>query len=450
VRRVLIVSPHFPPSNAPDHQRVRIALPFFKDFCWLPTVLTVDARRVNGARDPLLEQTLPWGLQVTRTAALRPNWTRLLGVGSLAYRAQPYLRRAGDALLREGNFDLVLFSTTVFPVMALGPRWKKKFGVSYVLDFQDPWVSNYYAQHPERRPPGGRLKYGFAQWLARRLEPAAVRGAGHVACVSPAYVSMLRARYSQLSESDFTVLPFAAPESDFEVLPKLGVKQSLFDPNDGCEHWVYVGRGGRDMALAWRAFFQALEQMLKSQPELRKVLRLHFAGTDYAPADRATKTVEPLAKEVGLDDIVTETTDRLPYFEALQCLLDADALIVPGSDDPGYTASKIYPYILARKPLLAIFHEQSSVVDVLRKTKAGTVIPFRSGETPEAISARILASNWLRFLPLPPVGRGTKGEGFGSAISSPPFTDWLAFEPYTARSMTQKLCAIFDEVVRNH
>ena len=147
---------------------------------------------------------------------------------------------------------------------------------------------------------------------------------------------------------------------------------------------------------------------------------------------------------------MTETTDRLPYFEALQCLLDADALIVPGSDDPGYTASKIYPYILARKPLLAIFHEQSSVVDVLRKTKAGTVIPFRSGETPEAISARILAFNWLRFLPLPPVGRGTKGEGFGSAISSPPFTDWLAFEPYTARSMTQKLCAIFDEVVRNH
>ena len=27
-RRVLIVSPHFPPINAPDHQRVRMSLPY--------------------------------------------------------------------------------------------------------------------------------------------------------------------------------------------------------------------------------------------------------------------------------------------------------------------------------------------------------------------------------------------------------------------------------------
>ena len=58
--------------------------------------------------------------------------------------------------------------------MALGARWKQKFNVPSVLDFQDPWVSDYYERHPERRPPGGRLKYGVSQWLARRLEPRTV------------------------------------------------------------------------------------------------------------------------------------------------------------------------------------------------------------------------------------------------------------------------------------
>ena len=96
--------------------------------------------------------------------------------------------------------------------------------------------------------------------------------------------------------------------------------------------------------------------------------------------------------------MVSEVTDRIPYFEALQCLRDADALFVPGSDDPGYTASKIYPYILAKKPLLAVFHAESSVVGLLQKTRAGTVVGFHSGETAEAVSERIQATGWLAAL----------------------------------------------------
>jgi hypothetical protein len=202
----------------------------------------------------------------------------------------------------------------------------------------------------------------------------------------------------------------------------------VFDPADGKSHWVYVGRAGQDMAAALRAFFTALKATIQAQPTLAERLRLHFVGTDYAPAGRDRKTVEPVAIECGVGNLVGEQTARLPYFEALQCLLDADRLIVPGSDDPGYTASKIYPYILAKKPLLAIFHEQSSVVNVLKTTKAGTVITFRTGEEAESIAARIRESGWLA----------------GSQESVEPPTDWSAFAPYTAREMTRRLCEIFE------
>ena len=66
-----------------------------------------------------------------------------------------------------------------------------------------------------------------------------------------------------------------------------------------------------------------------------------------------------------------------------------------GSDDPGYTASKIYPYILAEKPLLAIFHEESSVVRILQETNAGTVVTFKTGESVEEV-ARASKRNVVR------------------------------------------------------
>lgn len=430
MKKVLIVSPHFPPINAPDHQRVRMALPLLREFGWEPAVLAVKPECVEGVRDECLAKTLPPDLRVVWSEALSVKWTRRLGVGSLAYRAGRYLKRAGEELLRREQFDAVFFSTTVFPTMAFGPKWKKEFGVPYVLDFQDPWLSDYYEEHPERRPPGGRLKYGFARYLAKRLEPPAVRGAAHIVSVSPEYPKMLQRRYSELPDDRFTTLPFGAAASDFEALPRLGVRQSLFDPNDGKVHWVYIGRGGADMGFSVRVIFTALRRFLDLKPEWRAKLRVHFAGTDYSPRQLARKTIEPLAHECGVGDVVSELTDRLPYFETLRCLSDADALIIPGSDDPGYTASKLYPYILARKPLLVVFNEASSVVEVLNKTKGGTVVAFRKGDSVEETSRRITATGWL-----------------ASPTAHLPTTDWSEFEPYTAKSMTRRLCGVFDRVV---
>ncbi len=430
MKKVLIISPHFPPINAPDHQRVRMALPWLREFGWEPIVLTVKPEFVEGVRDECLTKTLPPDLRVAESDALSVKWTRRLGVGSLAYRAGRYLKRAGDELLRRERFAAVFFSTTVFPTMAFGPKWKKEFGVPYVLDFQDPWLSDYYEEHPGVRPPGGRLKYGFSRRLAQRLEPSAVRGAAHIVSVSPEYPRMLRRRYSELPDDRFTTLPFGAAESDFEALPQLGVKQSLFDPHDGKVHWVYVGRGGADMGFSVRAIFTALRRLLELQPGWRAKLRVHFAGTDYSPRQLARKTIEPIAQECGVGEVVSELTDRLPYFETLRCLRDADALIIPGSDDPSYTASKLYPYILARKPLLAVFHEASSVVEVLEKTQGGMVITFRSGASVEETASKISATGWL---PSP-----------GSHL---PKTDWTEFEPYTAKAMTSRLCAVFDKAI---
>jgi glycosyl transferase family 4 len=433
-KSVLIVSPHFPPINAPDHQRVRMCLPYLGEFAWNATILTVQADCVEGTRDPLLERTVPKDTEIVRTGALPTRLTRKIGLGSLALRALPYLWGAGNKLLKRECFDLVYFSTTMFPVMILGPIWKKKFGLPYVVDFQDPWLDDYY-ERTKLCPPGGRLKHNFSRWIARWLEPKVMKDVSEVISVSPAYVVTLLERYPCLRREQFTVLPFGAPERDFEMLPSLGVIQTVFDRADGKQHWVYVGAAGPMMAVSLRLLFSALRTAREAEPKKWRDLQLHFVGTSYAPAGRGTKSAEPIAAEYGVADLVEERVERIPYFEALQTLTESDALLVIGSDSPGHSASKLYPYMLTQKPLLAIVHEQSPAVEILHGGGSTSIVTFQPGLLGERVASQMqIALARLRqqstdHTPLP-IDRGE-------------------FEQHTAREMTRRQCVVFDRINSN-
>lgn len=412
---------------------MRMALPFFREFGWEPLVLKINPDEQEGIKDPLLCRTVPESVRAWQAGCVPLQFTKWAGVRNVGLRSYFSLAQLGRRIIRSEKPQLLFFSTTMFPLMTLGGHWQRRCGVPYVLDFQDPWRrENGMASRKER----GNFKSRMAERTAKFLEPLALRRVSRLVSVSPTYVSALSKRYSWLRETQFTVLPFGAAEKDYEVLRELRIKQEIFS-KDGKWHWVYAGAFIREMNLALRSFFGALVQAFEKEPVLRTRLKLHFIGTNYAPRERAVKAVEPIAREFGLVDIVEEITDRQPYFHTLQCLLDADALIVPGSDEPGYTASKIYPYILAKKPLLAIFREESSVVDVLTKTKGGTVVPFKSGEQAEAVAKRIFESGWLSSMLCTPE-------------SMVPPTDWSAFEPYTAREMTRRLCEVFDHATNGN
>lgn len=435
MKRILCITPRFPPTNAADHHRVRMALPYLKEFGWEAEVLAVDPEFVPNEKDPLLEATIPYDIPRTLVRPCNEKWTRVVGLGSLGLRSYMPMCMMGGQLLAQSNFDLVFFSTTEFILFALGPFWKRKFNVPYVVDFQDPWLTDYYDQVGAPLPPGGRFKYYLNQLIARWQEPKVMRQAEKTVCVSPAYPPMLLDRYPFLSEGDFSTIPFGASKYDLDVAQTVKFSTELASLLGPGRNWCYVGVVTDSMQFSLRAFFGALVQALSVWPERFADLRLCFVGTDYAPSGRARRRVEPIAAEFGLDHLVTEATTRIPYFSALRLLLEADALIVPGSDDPGYTASKIYPCILARKPLLTIFHESSSVVEVMKKTKAGVSVTF-SGTTSGDLAAcsQQILDQW-----------------FEAGCSRVPETDWDAFVPYTAKEMTRRLCTVFDSAIeRTH
>ena len=87
---------------------------------------------------------------------------------------------------------------------------------------------------------------------------------------------------------------------------------------------------------------------------------------------------------------------------------------------------------MAQKPLLAEFHERSSVVDIVRRPGAGAILPFDSG-TPVDRYAEKLYELWTGIL---------------ESLPYSPTVDWDSFTPYTAREPTRQQCALFDRVLK--
>lgn len=408
--------------------RVRQTLPFLEQNGWLSTVVAVNPKYVETSRDNLLAHTVPNDQKNVWVKAFSTRWTRKLGLGSLALRSMWFYWHTVNSMLKQGGIDLVYFSTTQFPLLILGNYWKKRFGVPYIIDMQDPWHSDYYQNKPKHEQPP---KYWFSYRLNKWLEPIAMRRVDAIIAVSGAYHETLRARYPHIREEQCHTLTFGAFERDFEVMEANSVSQNLVKPAPGIVNMVYIGRAGHDMRPALCLLFKAIKQGLEEHPNVFTSLKLHFIGTSYAREGKGLKTVAPLAESYGLTSQVKEYTDRIPYFTALRLLRDADVLLITGSDDPQYTASKIYPYILAQKPLVALFHQDSSAVQVLRETNAGEVITFRSGKDNGLVVEALKNALYSVLSRLPYV----------------PDTNWEAFAPHSAEAKTKAQIDIFNSIV---
>ncbi len=106
--------------------------------------------------------------------------------------------------------------------------------------------------------------------------------------------------------------------------------------------------------------------MVAARPDLGRRLRLHFLGTGNRTGPGVPPRVLPEAEALGVAAMVREIPERIDYLPALAALARATGILLLGSSERHYTASKIYPALLARRPLLALFHEASVASATLR------------------------------------------------------------------------------------
>jgi hypothetical protein len=423
MRTVLIVAPHFPPSNLAAVHRSRLFAQHLPTFGWEPIVVTVYHDCYAETLDWSLTELVPEDLRVERVAAVPDRWSPISDIGVRGF--VPMLRRLLRLVSTE-NPDFLYIPIPSHYAALLGPIVHRLSGLPYGLDYIDPWVQ------PQWHPDEAFLnKHWISRKLADVLEPIAVRDASLITGVSEGYYSDVLERNPHLQTQAVTAaMPYGGEKTDHEAVARMDVDAYLFDAEDGRFHFVYAGALLPKAVEPLRCLFRAISE----HREMFEDVCFHFIGTGTTPTDPEGYNVRPHAEEFGLwGSVIDEHPPRIPYLDALAHQEAADAVFVLGSTEPHYTPSKVYQGVLAGKPILAILHEASSACEVVRSTGAGRVLDFAGPDDVETIRTTFAEemSAFRRF----------------AADFSPAQVDQSAFDEYSARRVTQTLAQALDDAV---
>jgi hypothetical protein len=433
MRRVVMVSPHFPPDTSAGTHRVRLLAPYLREFGWEPTVVSVDPEAYEGQLDPDLARLVPDSVRVLRVAAWRPGLTRRFGFGDLGLRALSAIRRACDSLLAREPHDALFI--TVYPTYPalLGPGLKRRHRLPFVLDYQDPWVSAWgrdVGPGPNGQPD---WKSRVTRALSERLEPCVVRAADALTAVSARTYQDVLDRVPDARPRACAAIPLGFDENDLAVLTRAPRPNSCFDEHDGLVHVCYVGTVLPKGVEVLEAVLRGLAALRERSPSQYARIRLHFIGTSNQRTTAVEPRVLPLARRVGVDDVVTETAPRLDYLDALNVQARAHAILLMGSTEPHYTPSKVFPALLARRPILALYHAASSVHQLL--TQPGIEAQTITFDEERPVDSRI----------------GDIARALDSLVSAGATPAAIvrrdALAPWSARTLAGQLAGVFDTVV---
>src|SRR5256885_9091334 len=137
-RTVLIIAPDFTPSSYPPALRARFFAQHLSEFGWDPIVLTTYPENYEWSVDPENEKLLNPLVDVVPTGAWSIKWTRKLGFGDVSMRTLWPHWRALSRICRQRRVDLILISVPPNWPIALGRLAHMRFGIPYILDYNDP------------------------------------------------------------------------------------------------------------------------------------------------------------------------------------------------------------------------------------------------------------------------------------------------------------------------
>jgi glycosyltransferase involved in cell wall biosynthesis len=259
-------------------------------------------------------------------------------------------------LARREDIDVVITTSPPPSLHLLGAAVKKASGAAWVADLRDPLTS-----HPHRR--------GYESRLARMKEMA-VGGIGRLVA----------------SQADAIV---AASDAIAEEARALQPKGDVVTIANGCDFDDFAGleyhpsdvlrithtgnfQGKRDP----KPFLQAL-----ADSSLEDVV-VRFAG-DFRAADRE------FAESLGLGSRV-ELLGYVSRRRSLELQRDSEALLLlipeSGGRGKGVLTGKIFEYLAAERPILALVPTDGAAAQLIRDTGAGVVAaPEDAGAIREAL-----------------------------------------------------------------
>ncbi len=353
MKNILIIYPHWPPSNLAGVHRPRLISNFLREMGWNPIVLTVHEDYYEEKPDHDFLQTVNDTTEVIKVKAFKAKRKRL--VGDIGLRAFFQMRKKAIEILNQREINFIWTPIPSYYTTLMLPGLWKKFNVPYGIDYIDPWV--------KPRDVLGRFmsKAYISNLVARVMEPFAVSKAALISGVDKAYYEPVLKRNFSNRKIIHLGMPYGFDPQDHQI--KLENVELPWIEEE--EAFVYAGAFLPKSHLFLKCLFTCI-QKLKEEGKWSDKKKLYFLGTGTYPG----KQIREYAEEFGIGDFVTEKNERFPFLHILYFLNQADGVFVLGSTEKHYTASKTFQSVLSKKPVFTVFHQESSAVEILNEISA--------------------------------------------------------------------------------
>jgi len=372
-KRVLMIAYHYPPARGSSGSlRTLNFSRHLPKHDWNPIVLTVHPRAYPEVGEDLL-QDIPAETPVHRAFCLDAKRHLAIKGRYLQWTALPDRWvswvaggvPAGLRLIRKYKPQVIWSTYPIASALWVGYFLHRITRIPWVVDLRDP-LTEVDPRTGEQHPPDKKL-----WWARRAIERRAALHSARTVLVTPGAKRIYAERYADLPEKHWAVIPNGYEEETFAAVENLAAPQHL---NGRPIHLLHSGllypTPDRDPAAFLRALAQLRDAGTISAQRLNVTLRA--SGHD----DRYRGVIQ----QHGLQDMV-RLEPAIPYREALKEMLCADGLLV----FQGYTSNpavpaKLYEYLRARRPILAMVDSEGDTAGTLRSAGAGTLVPLDSSE----------------------------------------------------------------------
>lgn len=255
------------------------------------------------------------------------------------------IRRIAQQAKPQAIFSSSLPNTTHL----IAHRLSRDLQIPWVAEFRDLWTQNHLLK---RAPP--------LRWIERGLERRVIRRANALVTVSPPLARQLETFHRK----PVYVVPNGFDESE--------LRAGAYPQNNAftITHTGMIYPGKRDPQPLFHALAELLQDGMLSDQEVR----VSFYGRKLEHLERLLDRYPKIASMISL-------VGEVSHQEAIRQQRNSTILFLLEWTDPrakGVYTGKVFEYLAARRPILAVGPKNGVIEELLNETKAGVLVSTAS------------------------------------------------------------------------
>jgi len=377
MKKALIITYYWPPAGGSGVQRWLKFVKYFREFGIEPIVYTVE-----NPNYPILDNSLindiPKNIEVLKYPIWEPNnflsffgkkKTESAGFlnpnPSIFGKIMQYIRAnyfIPDArkfwvkpsvkylkkYLSESEIDVVITTGPPHSLHLIGLKLKKEIGVNWIADFRDPWTEiDYFHQLPLSKKAIEKHHY---------LEEEVLKNADAVLVVG----NTMKSKYDKFNSNVVTV----TNGFDGEIVDSIIELDAKFTITH-----IGLMNADRNSKMLW----EVLAEIRNENEAFKSDFQLKLIGK------MDTSVLNEISKHELSENV--EIVNYVAHNEVVEFQKKSQVLLLVVNNVPsakGIITGKIFEYLMAKRPILAIAPSDGDLATIIKQTNSGIVVDFNN------------------------------------------------------------------------